>query len=37
MALKPKEGESDPDFFEIDEDLFLVQPNILGTIHTFLG
>jgi hypothetical protein len=37
MTLKPKEGEADLDFFEIDEDIFLVQPNIMGTIHTFLG
>ena len=37
MTLKPKEGETDADFFEIDEDIFLVQPNIIGTIHTFLG
>jgi hypothetical protein len=35
--LKPKEGEPDPDFFEIDDDIFLVQPNIMGTIHAFLG
>jgi len=37
MTLKPKEGEADLDFFEIDDDIFLVQPNIMSTIHAFLG
>jgi len=37
MTLRPKAGETDSDFFEIDDDIFLVQPNIMGTIHAFLG
>ena len=37
MTLKPKGGEPDSDLFEINDYLFLVQPNIMGTIHTFLG